>query len=209
MELATQNGRTRTRSESSSGCASFRGDSMEVATVAVRDDGDAALVIRAAQGDRDAFGRLIERRSDRLLRTARAILRNEAEAHDAAQEALVSAWANLPHLRNPNQFDAWLNRVLVNRCRETLRQRNRSREIDLARADPAVTDSAAGSTDTAAVRAAFQRISVEDRTILLLHHLHGLPLAEVAHHLSIPVGTAKSRLWNARRALERALEAEA
>jgi RNA polymerase sigma-70 factor (ECF subfamily) len=182
---------------------------MEVAGAAVRDDSEAALVTRAGQGDRDAFAMLIASRSERLLRTARAILRNETEAHDAAQEALVSAWTNLPRLRDPDRFDAWLTRVLVNRCRELLRQRHRSREIDLTATDTPVADSAAGSLDTAGVRAAFGRISVEDRTILLLHHLHGMPLDELARHLSIPVGTAKSRLWSARRALERALEAEA
>ena len=66
-----------------------------------------------------------------ILRTARAILRNEAEAHDAAQQALVSAWVHLPKLRDPDRFDVWLNRTLVNACRETLRRRGRSREIDL------------------------------------------------------------------------------
>jgi RNA polymerase sigma-70 factor (ECF subfamily) len=182
---------------------------VEVVGVATRDDREAALVTRAGHGDRDAFALLIAPRADRLLRTARAILRNETEAHDAAQEALVSAWTNLPRLRDPDRFDAWLTRVLVNACREALRQRHRSREIDISGTDSPVTDSAAGSVDTAGVRAAFGRLSVEDRTILLLHHLHGLPLEQVARQLQIPVGTAKSRLWSARRALERALEAEA
>jgi RNA polymerase sigma-70 factor (ECF subfamily) len=70
------------------------------------------------------------------------------------------------------------------------------------------TDFSAGSIDSAAVRSAFQRLSVDDRTILLLHHLHGFSLGEVARQLRIPVGTAKSRLWGARRSLERALEAQ-
>jgi RNA polymerase sigma-70 factor (ECF subfamily) len=56
---------------------------------------------------------------------------------------------------------------------------------------------------------AFDRLSVEDRHILVLHHLHDLPLTDVAAQLRIPVGTAKSRLHAARRALERALEAQA
>jgi RNA polymerase sigma-70 factor (ECF subfamily) len=72
-----------------------------------------------------------------------------------------------------------------------------------------MADFAGGSLETASVKAAFGRLSVDERSILLLHHLHGLPLEQVARHLAIPVGTAKSRLWHARRALERALEAEA
>jgi RNA polymerase sigma factor (sigma-70 family) len=177
------------------------------ATAAHPEQGDAAVVTRAASGDRNAFAALIATRTDRALRTARAILGNDAEAHDAAQEALVAAWVNLPRLRDPSRFDAWLNRLLVNECREVLRRRKRSREIQ-AEADSVMGDFSRGSVETASVRAAFARITVDERTILL-HHLHGLPLEQVARHLDVPVGTAKSRLWHARRSLERALEAEA
>lgn len=182
---------------------------MQVTVSAMRsDDSDAVVVARAASGDRDAFAALIAPRANRILRTARAILGNEAEAHDAAQEALVATWVNLPRLRDPSRFDAWLNRLLVNECRETLRRRKRSREVQTD-ADSASSDFTRGSLETASVKAAFGRISVDERTILLLHHLHGLSLDQVAQHLDVPVGTAKSRLWHARRSLERALEAEA
>ena len=178
------------------------------ATAAQSEGGDAAVVARAAAGDRDAFAVLVAPRAERALRTARAILGNEAEAHDAAQEALVAAWVNLPRLRDPSRFDAWLHRLLVNACREMLRRRKRSREIP-AEADVPSADFSGGSLETASVKAAFNRLSIDERSILLLHHLHGLPLDEVARHLDVPVGTAKSRLWHARRSLERALEAEA
>jgi RNA polymerase sigma-70 factor (ECF subfamily) len=188
---------------------------MAVTEAALDQVGDAGLVARAQRGDQDAFARLIAARSDRVLRTARAILGNDAEAHDAAENALVSAWINLPRLRDVDRFDAWINRVLRNECNDTLRRRGRSREIDLAAveaaapADASTADASTDALETASVKAAFGRLSVDDRTILLLHHLHGLPLEEVARQLAVPVGTAKSRLWSARRALERALEAEA
>lgn len=183
---------------------------MELTGIAdVSGSGDATLVARARAGDRDAFAMLIERRAGQVLRTARAILRDEGDAWDASQQTLVSAWLHLPSLRHPDRFDAWLNRTLVNACRETLRRRRRSREIDVDPSPIASADHSSASVETMAVQAAFARLSVEDRQILLLHHLHGLPLAEVARQLGIPVGTAKSRLWRARQALERALEAEA
>ena len=182
---------------------------MQVSTIAARpQEGDAAVVARAAAGDRDAFAVLIAPRTERTLRTARAILGNEAEAHDAAQEALVLAWVNLPRLRDPSRFDAWLQRLLINACRDALRRRRRSREVQ-AEADSISGDFARASLETAAVKAAFGRLPLDQRTILLLHHLHGMPLEQVARQLDVPVGTAKSRLWHARRALERALEAEA
>lgn len=187
---------------------------MQLSSVVAREAGEDALVALARNGDRDAFARLIRPRADRILRTARAILGNEAEAHDAAQTALVSAWVNLPRLRDVDRFDVWINRILRNACLEMLRRRKWSRVVELSTAEIesdtnlVAADPAAASVDASSVRAAFGRLRVDDRTILLLHHLHGLPLEEVARQLGIPVGTAKSRLWSARHALERALEAE-
>ena len=169
---------------------------------------DDALVDRARAGDRDAFARLIEPRALRLLRTARAVLGNEADAYEAAQDALIAAWVNLPRLRDASRFDAWLNRALVNKCRDALRRRGRVREIDLEATDLVAPDNTDAMLAQAAVLRAFDRLSVDERHILVLHHLHDLPLAEVAGQLGIPIGTAKSRLWSARSHLARLLEAE-
>jgi RNA polymerase sigma-70 factor (ECF subfamily) len=170
--------------------------------------GDDSLVARARRGDRDAFALLIEPRALRLLRTARAILGNETDAYEAAQEALIAAWIRLPGLRDADRFDAWLNRALVNKCRDALRRRKRVREIDISGSSLTVPDTAEEHAARAFVLAAFDRLTVDERHILVLHHLHDLPLAQIASRLDIPIGTAKSRLWSARRALERALEAE-
>lgn len=170
---------------------------------------DDAFVERARRGDRDAFALLVEPRALRLLRTARAILGNETDAYEAAQEALIAAWIKLPGLRDADRFDAWLNRMLVNKCRDALRGRKRIREIDISASNITVPDTAEEHAAQATMIAAFDRLSVDDRHILVLHHLHGFPLAQIASQMDIPIGTAKSRLWSARRALERALEAEA
>jgi RNA polymerase sigma-70 factor, ECF subfamily len=169
---------------------------------------DDALVDRARRGDRDAFALLIEPRAAQLLRMARAILGNETDAYEAAQEALIAAWLRLPGLRDADRFDAWLNRTLVNKCRDALRKRGRVREIDFDASDLTTPDTTQERVAEAAVEAAFDRLSLDERHILVLHHLQGLPLAQVACQLRIPLGTAKSRLWSARRHLERALEAE-
>ena len=177
-----------------------------VAAVPLSDD---LLVSQARQGDPDAFGRLIAPRADQLLRTACAILGQEAEARDAAQETLIAAWINLPGLRDASRFDAWLNRILLNQCRDALRRRKRSREVQVEVFEHSSPDLAEASSDAAAVLRAFDRIGLADRHLLVLHHLHGMPLTELAAQLGVPVGTTKSRLWSARQALERALEAEA
>ncbi|RPH36211.1 MAG: RNA polymerase sigma factor [Chloroflexi bacterium] len=169
---------------------------------------DVVLISRARDGDRDAFAQIIETRAHRLLRTARAILGNEADAYEAAQEALIAAWVNLPGLRRVDRFDAWLNRTLANKCRDALRRRARSREIELSAVDIEGADSEDARLTSVTVLGAFDRLSVDQRHILVLHHLQDLPLTQVAGQLGIPVGTAKSRLWSARRALERAMELE-
>jgi len=164
-----------------------------------------ALVERAGRGDSEAFAALAEMRLATAFRTAAAILGNEADAHDAVQEAFASAWVNLPRLRDVERFDAWLNRIVLNRCRDALRRRRRSREVQL---DERAVTIAPIDGDLASLNAAFDRLNVQQRNLLVLHHLHHEPVAEIARKLGIPVGTAKWRLHAARRALERALEAE-
>jgi len=175
------------------------------------------LVRHAQSGDRAAFGLLIERHVDRAYRIARAILGNDADARDATQEAFLDAWRQRARLRDPARFDAWLERIVVNRCRQALRGRRRRAVREIAVGD--VLDALDGvpapdpppdeqtvSLDT--LDRAFEVLPVADRTILVLHHLEHQPLTEIAATLDVPVGTVKSRLHAARHALERALEAE-
>ena len=176
--------------------------------------GDELLIARAAGGDAAAFAALVAARLPGMLRLARSILRNEADARDATQEAFVAAWQQLPRLRDEARFNAWLHTVLANRCRDALRRRGRVREIELdgAALDASnlrVPDPAPGALDRAGVLAAFDRLSLADRQILALHYLEDRPLEQVARGLGIPIGTAKSRLHAARKALGRALETQA
>ncbi len=169
------------------------------------------LVGRARRGDLDAFTALAGARLDPMTRTATAILGNESEAHDAVQEALISIWRELPTLREVERFDAWASRILVNACRQALRRRTRSRvrEIPLDPAsDPGEVGGAQASGELEALNRAFERLDSDQRAILVMHHLDDRPLAEVAAALGIPVGTAKSRLFTARRALQAALDRE-
>ncbi len=173
--------------------------------------GDVDLVRRAAGGETVAFERLVVARTDRTFRTARAILGNESDARDATQEAFLSAWRELPRLRDLDSFDAWLRRILVNACNAQLRGRRRVREISLdetfERRDPGAQLSDQVSASDVLARA-FARLDADKRSILVLHHLDHEPLASIASTLGIPVGTAKSRLFDARAALQRALVVE-
>lgn len=180
---------------------------------------DLTLVERARGGDRDAFARLIAPRVDGLFRTAWAVLRDEELARDVTQETCVGAWRELARLRDPSRFDAWLGRSLINRCRTAIRSRRRAqlREIRVddasidgieTYADPNARAAIDSITDAEAVRAAFRRLSVDQRTLIVLHHIQELPVREIADLTGAPEGTVKWRLSEARRALERALEQE-
>ena len=175
---------------------------------------DLGALDRARDGDSSAFDALVEARVGSMLRTAMAIMGDEAEARDAVQDALVSAWRELGALRDPGAFDAWLTRILVNRCRRGLRRRGRvrAREVPVEAASEIVgapgADPGGAVVERRALERAFDRLSVDERTLLVLHHLEGRPLASIAEVLGIPLGTAKSRLSSARKSLERALERE-
>jgi len=172
---------------------------------------DAALVERARAGDADAFERLIEARLDRAYRTALAIVRTDWDARDACQDAFVAAWRELPRLRDVTRFDAWLDRIVVNQCRTSLRRRKaRIREIPLDESahestSPALPSPADALADEDLVRSALERLSPDQRLVIALHHGDGRPIAEIAKLIGVPAGTVMWRLYRARRALEKEL----
>ena len=83
---------------------------------------DRQLVIRAREGDHDAFARLAAASIGRLNGIARLILHDYGLAEDAVQESLVEAWRSLRGLRDPDRFDPWLNRILVRACQDARRR---------------------------------------------------------------------------------------
>lgn len=183
------------------------------------------LIEQAQAGDRAAFEALVRLKVDAVYGTALAILGHEADAQDAVQEAFVAAWRSLAALRDPDRFEAWFGRIVVNACRMSLRKRRGVREITVhssgggdapgseqdgglaerPSADRPLADLAASAD---AFDRAFERLTVDERALLVLRHRDELPVAEIAARLGIPAGTVKSRLFAARRSLERALARE-
>jgi RNA polymerase sigma-70 factor (ECF subfamily) len=170
-----------------------------------------SLVNRARAGDVAAFESLVRSRMDAIYRLDLAILGEDADAADAAQETFIAAWRKLGSLKDPDRFEAWLQRVSVNACRMIRRSRGRRlvREMPMAEMDAAGSEMAAPQpSDVQILRTALRRLLHDHRAVLALHHIDGRPVAEIASTLGIPEGTAKSRLFKARAALDKALREE-
>ena len=172
---------------------------------------DTDLVRRSQRGDRAAFGLLAAGLATRFLAVSRRILRDLDLAEDATQQALVAIWRDLPQLRDPARFDAWSYRVLVRACyAEGRATRHWSPNLRLVSADsPTVSAGLDAVIDRDQLETAIRRLSVDHRTVLVLHHYADLPLERVAQILEIPLGTVYSRLHHAMRAMRAALDADA
>ena len=172
---------------------------------------DRDLVEAARNGDREAYVDLIRVRSDRLFAIAQRILRDIDRAEDALQDALVIAWRDLRGLRDPDRFDAWLQRLLINVCiAQATRERRRTANLRVLPIDgPAAPDELLSIADRDQLDRGFRRLPPEQRAILVLHHYLGYEPSEIAETLGIPAGTARSRLHHAHRAMRAALEADA
>ena len=171
-----------------------------------------ALVELARGGDEEAFASLIRMAGDRLMAVAFRILRDVDRAEDAVQQAIVTAWRELPALRDPDRFDGWLYRVLVNACYvETRKARRWEANVRLLTPDTTggSSDAFLSVEDRDELERAFRRLPPQQRAVFVLHHYLGMRHAEIAETLDVPVGTVKSRIHYASATLRAAIEADA
>ena len=168
------------------------------------------LVERAAKGDHDAFADLARGAVVRLDQAARLVLHDPELARDAVQDALIRAWRDLPGLREPDRFDAWLYRLTINSCLDLVRRRKRRVvEVELSPMHAtAVSDVAVALADRDLVEGVLRHLDERGRAIVVLHYFLGMPLTDVAATLGIPVGTVKSRLHRALGEMRVAIVAE-
>ena len=180
---------------------------------------DAALVARAQAGEQAAFRQLFEGYSPLVYRIAYRLLGDAEDAADLTQDIFVRAYQRLASLRDGQAFHAWITRMAINGCHDRLRRR-RPPSLSLDAPPPggdermewalpaehAEVDAPLLSRELAAqVEAALQTLSLEHRTVVVLHHLESLPVEQIAGLLGVPIGTVKSRLARARAELKRVL----
>jgi RNA polymerase sigma-70 factor (ECF subfamily) len=170
---------------------------------------DRFLVEQARRGDREAFTTLAFELSDRLFAVAHRILRDFDAAGDALQVTLLRIWQDLPGLREADLIEAWSYRILVRACHDQLRrQRRRATVLEVLpplAAEPAPDDAV---VDRDQLDRAFRRLSSDQRAAIVLQYYGGLTFPEIAEILRVPVGTVRSRLHYAKRAMRAAIEAD-
>jgi RNA polymerase sigma-70 factor (ECF subfamily) len=186
---------------------------------------DAALVARIAGGDRAAFEQLMRRHNTALFRTARAILRDDADAEDALQEAYLAAYRHLGEFRGDARLATWLTRIVINQALGRLRARRRDNVVELLgdashEATPAMEramdDGQVESPEAGAERAQLRRLlerKIDElplafRTAFVLREVEEMTIDEAAECLAIPAATVRTRVFRARALLRASLAEE-
>ena len=152
----------------------------------------AALASRASDPAAE-FSRLVDRSLDRSFRLAAVMLGNRGDAEDAVEDAALRAWQHFTSLRDHDRFDAWFSRIVVNVCRDRLRER-RGRPAPLTFDPASPFDAIDASVERAALYGALARLTPDHRAVVALHYLEGLTVDQVADRLGVRAGTVKSRI---------------
>jgi RNA polymerase sigma-70 factor (ECF subfamily) len=182
---------------------------------------DAELVAKVREGDKEAFGKLVERYQQMVERIARKMIADEWIAHELAQESILQAYLSLHHLRDASRFKSWLYGITLNMCRGHLHDRQReilSLETILGGLHNDTVISLDDSVDPQTVAEehdlhrlvlqAIDDLSLKDKEATLLFYYEQLTLQEIAALLDVPVGTIKGRLHRARKQLQVRLPSE-
>jgi RNA polymerase sigma-70 factor (ECF subfamily) len=175
---------------------------------------DELLVLRSQDGDAAAMDELVERWQGRLYRHACRLTASPDSARDAVQEAWIAIVRGLRKLDDPARFGPWAYRILSNKCVDWVRRQSRNRKldqnlVDQQRPEDGVVEQNPELDETRqTVVKALRGLSPAQQGLLALFYQDGFGVGEIAEILEVPVGTVKSRLFNARNALKRALEGE-
>lgn len=169
------------------------------------------LVERAKRGDRDAFTDVATITGDRLYAVAYRILRDPHRAEDTVQQVYLTAWRELPRLRDSDRVEAWLYRLLVHACYAEVRATKRWEPglRIVPQGEAAVADETMGVVLRDELERGFRRLSGEQRVVLVLHYYLGMTGEEIGRLLGISAGTVRSRLHHARKVMRGLLEADA
>src|SRR5438477_2513524 len=174
---------------------------------------DEKLVRQAQRGDMVAFEELVLRHRDKIYARAFSMMRNEEEAVDLSQEAWVKGWQRLKQFQGESSFVTWMTRIIINLCLDQIRKQKRHRAESIEAMEeesggverhmPVVNPNPTAGLERQELRQridkALAQLSVEHRTVLILHEFEELEYKEIAKRMQCSIGTVMSRLFYARR----------
>ncbi|MEG6616085.1 sigma-70 family RNA polymerase sigma factor [Peptococcaceae bacterium 1198_IL3148] len=155
---------------------------------------DEILVKKAVKGDPTAFIKLCQRYQGLMYKTAYGILGNEHDAADAIQETLLKSYRDIHKLRDPQQFKNWLCRILVNRCIDVVRQRQRTTPVEQIWLPDTVEHNSDIKMD---ISQAVAELDEQYRVVIVLRFFQDMTINDIAKVLNCPTGTVKSRIYRA------------
>ncbi|HVU03745.1 MAG TPA: sigma-70 family RNA polymerase sigma factor [Polyangiaceae bacterium] len=181
---------------------------------------DRALVFQAKAGDRSAFRRLVERHQRRAFAIAIGLVRDEADAHEVVQEAFLRVFKGLDAFEGTSSFFTWLYRIVSNLSIDVMRKpsRRETESLDVSRVEDADEQPLVAQIDgadpldvvrrreiQASIEVALAALPPYHRGVILMREVEGMSYEEMAEAMGVSKGTIMSRLFHARRKLQRAL----
>lgn len=154
-------------------------------------------VLRAKDGDREAFVELMRELEQGMHGTARAMVKKDEDIADALQETILKAYRSLDTLREPGFFKTWIYRILINECNNILKKRGRNVVMDELPESRAIS----GADDSVELRMAVDQLEEPQRIAVVLYYFQDMPLKEVAETLQLSESAVKTRLYRARKRL--------
>ncbi|MEZ0396701.1 MAG: sigma-70 family RNA polymerase sigma factor [Anaerolineales bacterium] len=170
-----------------------------------------SLIEQAQQGDRNAFGELVRRHYESVVHVVYRLCGEAQLAEDAAQEAFLRAWINLPSFEPRASLRNWLYRIAVNAALDVLRRKSEETVEDedmlmVSDQTPGPEEALIRREQVELLQRALQALPEASRSVLVLREYGELSYQEIANVLDIPIGTVMSRLNYARNRLREALQ---
>ena len=153
------------------------------------------LVIRSQQGEKEAFGLLVELWQKPLLTFALRYLKQESEALDAVQETWITVIKKLKKLKKTSLFTSWLFRILTNKCIDRIRKKQNEEKL-INNANPK-SETSKTTNENENLEQALQKLPDEHKTLIIMRFGQGLQVGQIAALLNIAEGTVKSRMHRA------------
>lgn len=159
------------------------------------------IVKKAKNGEIGALEQLIHMYEVKLYKTAKSILDCEDDINDAVQQTIILVYKNIGQLKDEKRFEAWMFRILVNKCKDIWNQ-NSNRNKKMIDLDEGKDVPGIEKEDYSFVNEALNKLKEEYKEVTILYYYDGFSVKEISKILNLPQGTIKSRLSRARKKLE-------